>query len=497
MYGPERSSRALATVTRLRGALVVLTLGAAACGDRVTQPSARPRPGSPPALDVHGNWGQRGRLVDATLVRTIDQSTVAGAIRTAVAQNEPGLSAASKAAIQESAVAAFETHYDVEQWSIKYTTVGVHGELVVVSAGVYLPAGVAGPLPLVSVSHGTLTEKSNVPSNTGIIAQGIGHASHGSVAVFADYIGMGTDAGDFPPYLVADVGATTSLDALRATRELLKQKDLSLDGRLFISGYSQGGQVSRALARLIESDPRSRFRVTAAAPAAGPYDLYGSARVAFSRTTAYVPLSIYVIYGVSALNASYGLADRLDELLTPNAAAVGEKLLTTGMGQAELVSGDAARRAERLPLQLRGSHVLRPERSTFGRSARGEPRRCAAGESDLRLATERAIAHVLRRGGHRRADNERPNDGGAHVRSGCERHRRRVRGAERAGGRKAESWYRPLAIDHRIAEVVRQLSGTRCYARRRDRPRHFRPELAPRGDLQCERRGRWIAAPLA
>ena len=337
MPRPECPRVALAT-RWFRAALVGLVLATAACGDGVTQPSARPGPGSASLFDVHGNWGQRGRLVDATLVRTIDRSTVADAIRAAVAQNEPGLSAASKAAIQESAVAAFETHYDIEQWSIEYTTVGVHGELVVVSAGIYLPAGVTEPLPLVSVSHGTLTQKDNVPSNSGIIAQGIGHASHGSVAVFADYIGMGTDAGDIPPYLVADVGATTSLDALSATRELLKQKGFSLDGRLFLSGYSQGGQVSMALARLIESDPRSRFRVTAAAPAAGPYDLYGSARTAFLRTTPYVPLSIYVIYGVSALNATYGFSDRLDELLTPSAAAIGEKLLTAGMTQAELVA---------------------------------------------------------------------------------------------------------------------------------------------------------------
>lgn len=328
--------RVLLATRRFRATLVALALAATACGDRVTQPNARPGPNAAALSDVHGNWGQRGRLVEATLVRTIDKSTVADAIRTAVAQNSGNLSAASKAAIQESAVAAFETHFDIEQWSIKYTTVGVHGELVVVSGGVYLPAGATAPLPLVSVSHGTLTDKSTVPSNTGIIAQAIGHAAHGSVAVFADYIGMGTDAGDFPPYLVADIGATTSLDALRATRELLKQNGLSLDGRLFISGYSQGGQVSMALARLIESDPRSRFRVTAAAPAAGPYDLYGSARAAFLRTTAYVPLSIYTILGVSALNATYGLG-RLDELLTPSAAAVGEQLLTAGMTQAEIV----------------------------------------------------------------------------------------------------------------------------------------------------------------
>ena len=144
--------------------------------------------------------------------------------------------------------------------------------------------------------------------------------------------------GDSPAISRGRLAATTSLDALRATRELLAQHRSSpLHGRLFLSGYSQGGQVSMALARPIESDPRSRFRVTAAAPAAGPYDLYGSARVAFLRTTRYLPHSIYVIYGL-ALNATYGLADRLDGPLTPSAAAVGEKLLTVGMTQAEVVA---------------------------------------------------------------------------------------------------------------------------------------------------------------
>lgn len=321
-----------------RGILILAGLSASACrADRITDPARQFAAPGLQSLDRHGSWGQRGRLIDARLVRTISHSVVADSIRRAVAGNTPNTAAwaASRAALQQSAVEAFAARYDVHQWSITYTTVGVHGELLVVSAGVYMPVGVSEPVPLVSVAHGTLTDKSNVPSHDGIIAQGIGHASHGSIAVFADYIGMGIDAADFPLYLVADINASTSLDALRATRELARQEALSLDGRLFISGYSQGGQVAMALARMIEGDPRSGFRVTAAAPASGPYDLYETSRVVLSRTIVYVPSSLYAIYALAAYQAAYGLADRLDQLLTPSAAAIGDRLLTTGMTQSQ------------------------------------------------------------------------------------------------------------------------------------------------------------------
>jgi hypothetical protein len=321
-----------------RGLVVLAAVLAVACGtDRVTDPSRLPATPGLLSFDKHGNWGQRGRLIDARLVREIDHSVVADSIRHAVASSLPNTAAwaASKAALQQSAVEAFSARYDVQQWSITYTTVGTHGELLLVSAGVYMPIGVDRPVPLVSVAHGTLTDKSNVPSNDGIIAQAIGHASHGSVAVFADYIGMGVDATDFPAYLIADINASTSLDALRATRELARRETLSLDGRLFISGYSQGGQVAMALARMIENDPRSGFRVTAAAPASGPYDLYETSRVVLSRSIIYVPSSLYAIYAVAAYQATYNVAERLDQLLTPSASAIGDRLLTTGMTQAE------------------------------------------------------------------------------------------------------------------------------------------------------------------
>ena len=89
-------------------ALLTLALLTLACGkDQLTQP--RLRPPLQPDFDKHGNWGQRGRLVGATLVTTIDHSMVASTIRSAVAATIPRFGPSSIAALQ---TATANSRYD-------------------------------------------------------------------------------------------------------------------------------------------------------------------------------------------------------------------------------------------------------------------------------------------------------------------------------------------------------------------------------------------------
>ena len=298
---------------------VLASLMVACGGDPPVSPRRAMSPLSRPHFGRSEPAGRCGGLAGATLVRRIDSATVAAVI----ARN--GMQG------------AFVARHAVQQWDITYFTVDARGEPRIASAVVYLPDTTGVRLPLVSVSHGTITIKSAVPSNpTGSIAQGIAHAGHGSVAVFADYLGLGVDSVHYQPYLVADVNAATSLDALRAARTLVERQGDVPDGRLYIAGYSEGGQVAMALARLIETDPGADFQVTAAAPASGPYDLYRTARIALSRDTAYVPSAIYTTLAVAAYQQTYDLADSLDQLLTPAVTPIAERLVMTGMTPAEL-----------------------------------------------------------------------------------------------------------------------------------------------------------------
>jgi hypothetical protein len=309
-----------------RGRMVVtgalaLAIHATGCNsDRANGPAVPQRHtvniGGGNSIEAH-----RGHIVSATFVGVVPKSVAAQMIAT------------------NSAGGAFTARYDVEQWSIAYSTIDPRGELVTASGGVFFPIGTPGPVPLVSFSHGTETVKSAVASNPASInTHGIINASDGSAIVVADYLGMGIDAEHPQAYLNAAIGAATSVDALLAARRMANEREVRLDGRLFVYGYSQGGQVAMALLRELERNPRHGLTVTAGAPMSGPYDLYGSSK---SYLTNPVPLkarSVNSILAVTAAWQMYGIPGRLDELLKPPFDEIGLRIQSTGMTAAELAA---------------------------------------------------------------------------------------------------------------------------------------------------------------
>lgn len=311
---------------------------AACSADKPVAP--RPFAFVPSATRASGNWGQRGRIVDATILRHLTKKDAAALL----APN------ASLGALE-----AFEPRYDVDQYAISYTTINERGEPTVASAGVFVPIGAGTRLPLVSFSHGTQTDKQKVPSTLAFInPQGIVNAAHGSVAVLADYVGMGVDAAHIHPYLIAQVGADASLDALRATKQLLQTLHLKLDGRLFIYGYSQGGQVAMALLREIEREPRSGFTVTAAVGGSGPYAFGEVIKVAFGNPNPPVQkqLNVPVLFLFAAFQDVYHIADRMDQVFIPPFDVLGERIVTAGMTDAEVATQ---------PFTKAARDMLRPE----------------------------------------------------------------------------------------------------------------------------------------
>jgi hypothetical protein len=317
----------------------LIAAGSAACTADDTIAPRHPA-FTPSTSRESGNWGQRGRVVDVTLLRHVTSADAAALL-------------APNASL--GALDAFAPRYDVDQYAMSYTTINEKGEPTVASAGVFVPVGAGTRLPLVSFSHGTQTDKQKVPSTLAFInPQGIINASHGSVAVLADYVGMGVDAAHLHPYLIAQVGADASLDALRAARSLLKTLDLSLDGRLFIYGYSQGGQVAMALLREIEHEPRSHFTATAAALGSGPYAFGEVFKTALANPNPPVQKtpSVPVIYLVASFQEVYHLAHGMDQVLVSPFDTIGERMVMRGMTDAE---------AQRIPVTQFSRDVMQPQ----------------------------------------------------------------------------------------------------------------------------------------
>lgn len=240
---------------------------------------------------------ERGRLISAELVSTLDQATIQFVFQLA---GYP-----------------LTADKDVRFYKLLYETVDAHGLRTVASGALALPVGVTTPLPLVSYQHGTVVERSGVPSR--LTPQnlesylGVAFATYGYAAVLPDYLGLGDSPG-FHPYHHARSEATSVVDLLRAARTYCGTNGIALNDKLFLAGYSQGGHATLAALREIEAAHADEFTVTACAAGAGAYDLSG---VTLDRVLegGPVPNPYYYPYLLAAYVDVYAVADSLGDLL--------------------------------------------------------------------------------------------------------------------------------------------------------------------------------------
>jgi hypothetical protein len=104
------------------------------------------------------------------------------------------------------------------------------------------------------------------------------------------------------------------VDALRAGKSLCASNNVTLNGQLLLTGYSQGGHVTMAAHRELETFHTNEFTVTACAPCAGPYDL-GGVTIESMLTNSNYPSSVFFAMCLTAYLPIYQLGDTLEELL--------------------------------------------------------------------------------------------------------------------------------------------------------------------------------------
>ena len=165
---------------------------------------------------------------------------------------------------------------------LKYQTVGATGESATASGALMVPSGTdaacQGARPVLLYAHGTSTDRAyNIANLTSSNAEGIGiaavFAAQGYIVVAPNYAGYDTSSLTYHPFLNADQQSKDMIDALKAARSALPTSSAPAatdNGKLFISGYSQGGFVAMATHRAMQA---AGSTVTAAAPLSGPYAL--------------------------------------------------------------------------------------------------------------------------------------------------------------------------------------------------------------------------------
>ena len=200
---------------------------------------------------------------------------------------------------------------DVTVAQINYQTPGVQsGEMTNASAAVLIPSGTdpscQGPLPLIAFARGTQLEKAytNAVSNDDTMLLMTFFASQGYAVVATDYLGYALSSYPYHPYMHADTEASSIIDSIRATRNVASSLGLTLNGKVMVTGYSQGGHAAMATQREIERNNAGEFNMVAAAHLAGPY--YVSKALIAGVTSPILGVQYFVPFQITAWQKIYG-----------------------------------------------------------------------------------------------------------------------------------------------------------------------------------------------
>ncbi len=235
----------------------------------------------------------------------------------------------------------------VDFYYIKYWTAAPTGSTTLVSGALMVPSGAApqcsGPRPIVLYAHGTtadsayniadISDTSNSANTEAAMIAAV-FAAQGYIVVAPNYAGYDISNLGYHPYIDAAQNSQDMMDALTAARTALLSSftpGTTDSGKLYITGYSEGGYVAMATVRAMQA---AGDTVTASAPASGPYALaafgdlilfgqvdIGSTEFAPLATTSYQHAynNVYTQTG-DLYSSTY--ADGID-LLLPNATPIG------------------------------------------------------------------------------------------------------------------------------------------------------------------------------
>ncbi len=222
----------------------------------------------------------------------------------------------SRTIAQITASTNYQAEYAIQMYKILYTTTGTDGLPDTASGLVTIPV-TEEPIPALVYMHGTTNGPNVVPSNLNTDLGAIFFfGGQGYFTLAPDYLGLGSSRG-FHPYCHAETEARAGRDMMIAVEAALSTFDVSLNGKYYITGYSQGGHAAMALQQMLETDHPELFNIRASAPLSGPYSISGVMRDLILSENVYLYGS-YIPYVVLGYQEYYGnLYEDLSEVFVP------------------------------------------------------------------------------------------------------------------------------------------------------------------------------------
>lgn len=163
--------------------------------------------------------------------------------------------------------------YGVDFYKIIYKTT-YRGKQIEASGSLAIPKNMPSAPAFLSAQHGTIFSDADAPSNFPTAFTGFElFASTGFVTAIPDFIGYGASNSTFPPYYDMQYSGSAVVDMLKASKYYLSTLKKTINNKLFLVGYSEGGYVTMAAQKEIETNADNNLTLTASAEGAGGYDL--------------------------------------------------------------------------------------------------------------------------------------------------------------------------------------------------------------------------------
>lgn len=159
-------------------------------------------------------------------------------------------------------------------YNFEYPSVDPYGNPVTLSGSIVVGDEVEADKQaagMVLYNHFTVFQKDQCPSlgDLGVVLKVVGSKL---IAVAPDYYGFGVTGDKNQAYCMSRTNAQSSVDALLAARQLLKEKGYKWGDFLFNLGYSEGGQTAMGVVRLV-AEKYPDIKITHTVAGAGPYDI--------------------------------------------------------------------------------------------------------------------------------------------------------------------------------------------------------------------------------
>jgi Secretory lipase len=205
-----------------------------------------------------GAGGSRGALVGATRLARLSPATI-------------------RRRLSADRIGTRQAQDPVVAYRILYRTVTPSGRPTLASGLIVVPQARTRYLHVIDYEHGTVLRyeapSTDADSDASLVA--LLDASAGNLAVAPDYIGMGAGPGR-SAYLDVAAETSASVDMLTAARSFAARRGLTVDPRVLVSGFSQGGPAALGLAHALQAGAAPGLRLGGLAAASGVYDLAGA-----------------------------------------------------------------------------------------------------------------------------------------------------------------------------------------------------------------------------